>query len=277
MKWAKDLLSNVIQIAPLQKFLIVEGPEDQITYERWLIRLDPAAVAKVQVEQPGNKGKVLEALDWLKKSGGDPPNVFGLVDRDAWTADEMNKVQADLPRLRVNADRHTIENYFTDPSDIEAALFHRDKEKYQKPSQKLRTQINAARQEWVTHWALWCTLQRVWFRLHLDENFPNAILDQHPLPTDNQIGKQLRTWAKILNVRDLLAAYKIERDQALGKTHHVQFRSCVHGKDFFNQVVKTPLCQCDPSIHPDSWIIRLIEWQPEVPADLKALLQDLLA
>lgn len=105
MSWAHTILQPLLIASPLQKFLVVEGTDDRLLYERWLERLDPGASGKVQVESAGNKKGVLDALDWLKNSGGDPANVFGLVDRDDWTAQDIHKNQAKLPNLRVNPDR----------------------------------------------------------------------------------------------------------------------------------------------------------------------------
>lgn len=282
MKWAQDLLEK-IKIMPLQKFLIVEGTDDQILYQRWLEKLDPGANAKVQVETPGdneslgNKNKVLRALEWLRGVGGDPANVVGLVDRDAWTDLDIQAAKARLPRLRVNARRHTVENYFTDPNEIAASLFAKDKAKYKAGWEKLRTKARASLDDRVAHWALWCTLQRGWTRLNIDSGFPTKVLDQLPLPTERQIEGQLRTWAKALSVPDLMREFRKERDAGLGHAHSRQFQSCVHGKDFFPQVVKGELCRCEPAIKAETWMTQLIEWSPVVPNDLKVLLQDLVA
>jgi hypothetical protein len=276
MNWAQSTLQPLLFDAPLQKFLVVEGEDDQFFYQRWLERIDRGAAGKIQVEQPGSKAKVLDALDWLQTSGGNPANVVGVVDRDEWTKKDIQQMQAKLRQLRVNSQRHTLESYFTDPDEIQAALFARDQLKYKAPVENLRNAVAAARKEWVEHWALWSTLQRVWVRLNLDEQFPKSILDRCPVPTEGQIEKQLREWAKILNVKDLMTSFKDERDKAFGKTHSIQVRSCVHGKNFFNQVVKSRLCQCDPAVKVDSWMAQLIAWSPKVPTDLENLLKDLL-
>jgi hypothetical protein len=69
-----------------------------------------------------SKHSVLATLEWFRDHGGNPSNLFGLVDRDEWDTAAIAGWTAALPQLRVVPTRDGLESYFTDPDELEPCL-----------------------------------------------------------------------------------------------------------------------------------------------------------
>jgi hypothetical protein len=160
-RWADQAL----KVLPAKKrVLAVEGKLDLGVYSKWLERLAAAMgtiVSSILVVLPADgKPSVLKGLEWLRDEGGNPTDVFGLVDRDEWDAATIATKRSELPQLLVNEDRHCLESYFSEPGEIEVALQLRDAVRNGPGLPGLRTRLESAVLEWVDHWSLWVTTNR---------------------------------------------------------------------------------------------------------------------
>ncbi|HEY3966381.1 MAG TPA: hypothetical protein VGM05_17605 [Planctomycetaceae bacterium] len=277
--WVKNHVIPRLGATPV-RVLAVEGLDDLKVYERWLDKLaaelNVLPSSKVLVVETAGKTRLIGGLEWLRDHAGDPAHVFGLVDRDEWTSKAAQLVKQALPRLLVNESRHCLESYFCDPDELDAALQSRDVANYGPELPNLRIAIGQARETWVPHWALWVTLQRAHAELTHDGQFPNNFHGQHPLPADAEIKRRLAAWSKTLDPKHLFTGFDQLRTSALKRNHRRQFRECIYSKDFYPQIVKPLLLKLDPAIDPDDWPINLADWSPDVPADIRMILDPLL-
>ena len=81
----------------------------------------PAALSKVDLISLGGKNEVLNTLAWFRDSEDNPADLFGLVDRDEWDGATIASQIQDLPQLRINPNRHSLESYFCDPREMRPA------------------------------------------------------------------------------------------------------------------------------------------------------------
>ena len=272
--WVAHKLIPILQATLKRNVLVVEGDNDLAVYERWAARIKTPrqTLPSAEILVAGSKSTLLKGLAWLRDEGGNPTNVFGLVDRDEWDSAIVAARRHELPQLRVNSTRHCLESYFSDPEEVIASLAAADGEKLM----ELRKHLRSARMIWVPHWALWVTLQRACVALSLDAKFPNVFFNQHPLPKDGIIKQQLREWSDVLKPKTLFEAFEQERASSLRKQHSTQFRSCVYAKDFFPQVVLPELRKLDHTVKSEDWMVTLAQKMPDVPADVKAILQPIV-
>jgi hypothetical protein len=268
-------VSNVQQIlgAVTQRVLVLEGPLDKTIYTKWFQKLAAPGTlftSKVSLIDVGGKKDALAVLEWFRDHGGNPGRLFGLVDRDEWDAATIAfKTQA-LPQLRVNGDRHSIESYFCDPTEIGWALS-------QQQLAALQAQVLAALPERVDHWALFSVTERVKERLIAAE-YPGIFHNQYQLPPDPEIRQRLQTWASILDPNAVFAEFDQLRAAAHGLGVQEQCRRAVWAKDFYEQIVYAGAngLQSVQGKSLNDWMIDLADNAPGVPADIAALLQPLL-
>jgi hypothetical protein len=283
--WVDNKLTPILTATPGLKVLVVEGDDDEAVYRA---ALDKLARAKdileghVAIIAAGGKRAVLRGLAWLRDTdwwaarGVNPNNTAAIVDRDEWDRAMVTAQKRELPQLRVNEVRHCLESYFCDPDELKDALLGKNSAKYKAPLENLRKAVAEKRADWVPHWALWVTLHRASAKLALELEFPTAVLNEKPLPKDGAIKQQLQEWSKVLDVNSLFSEFDDRRKKATCARHSTQARGCVHGKDFFHQVVLPMLQECDATVAPKDWMIRLLEWWPRMPKDLETILDDLV-
>lgn len=262
-----------------KKVLAVEADDDKDVYTAWLKKLiRPGAIVsdKLVVVVAGDKHKVLQGLTWFRDLANPPPGTLcGLIDRDEWDAGTVASQTASIPQLLVNAERHCLESYFSEPSEIAAALRAKHATQYASDIQRIDNHLRAQLSDWVDHWSLWVTTCRVSRQL-TDEAFPGFFHDRLPLPDDAAIEARLNTWAGVVNPGVVLAAFQQQRSEARRKTLSEQFRGCVHAKKFYPRIVVGEALQTIERVDSKSSMRKLAKWMADVPADLAPLLRQTL-
>jgi hypothetical protein len=275
--WMKDVALQTLRLG--KSVLAVEGDDDKKVYSAWLQKLTPPGTIfsdKVVVVAAGDKQRVLQGLAWFYDQATRPPGtLFGLVDRDEWDASTITTQTAALPQLLVNAGRHCLESYFSDPSEIADALRLKHATRYAVEIQRIDTQLRARLPEWVDHWSLWVTTCRVSRQL-TDKAFPGFFHDQLPLPDDAIIEARLNAWAAAVDPNVVLAMFKQQRTDARLKSPSEQFRSCIHAKNFYRRIVVGEALQTIETVDHKSWMLKLAKWMPDAPADVATMLRPLL-
>lgn len=270
--------------SPSKKVLIVEGPSDRAVYGKWLKRLAAPGLYSAHVEVVDGRGKgagggksaVLAALQWLRDHEGDPQRVFGLVDRDEWDDATIQRKLADLSQLRVNARRHSLESYFCDPGELEPALLAINAT-WGSQTAALQEQIEVQRADYVVHWALLTTTERIKIRM-VEEGYPGHFVETVPVPSDGAIQEQFQRWAGVLNHESVFQAFNSLRRTARAVPADQAYRSHIWAKRFFRKVVYAAPhgLQAIHNKSPDDWMVDLAEWAPQVPLDLVSILEPLL-
>jgi hypothetical protein len=269
-----------IRLASSKTTLILEGQPDRNVYEIWLGKLSgsaSAALAKVDLVSVGGKNDVLNVLAWFRDHGGDPGNLFGLVDRDEWDQEAISYRSRELPQLRVNEQRHSLESYFCDPAELRPALKADIASQNKTRLDALVTQIRKALADRVKHWCLFTVTERVKNRLG-DAQFPGVFHDQYVLPSDREVKKRLKTWSSIVNGVAIFAEFDQLRSESSLMSESERFRSCVWAKPFFEQVVCGGAhgLQSVKSTSVHTWMIDLAT-SMDVPRDLAPILGECLA
>jgi hypothetical protein len=262
-----------------KRVLAVEGDDDKGVYTAWLKTLAQPGTFfsdKVVVVDAGDKHKVLQGLIWFRDPATRPPGtLYGLVDRDAWDAGTIATQTTTIPQLLVNANRHCLESYFSDPLEIAAALRAKHATQYTSDIQRIDTHLKAQLPDWVDRWSLWVTTCQVSQQM-TEEAFPGFFHDRLPLPDDGMIEARLETWARVVDPNRVLAAFRQERSAARLKTASEQFRGCVQAKMFYRGIVVGQALQPIKSDNPKRWMLRLAKWMADVPIDLAPMLRPLL-
>ncbi len=272
-------LQRILLGFPGKHLLLVEGPNDKAVYEAWLKKLahPHQFAAKVVVEKVDGKRAVLSSLEWFRNHGGNPGNLFGLVDRDEWDAATVAAQTAALPQLRIVAGRDCLESYFADPDELEPSL-QAENPAFAVQFPAFRTHLQSNLLDRVAHWALFTTTE------HLKERmaaavYPGAFHATVPIPSDADIQNRFQVWAALVAHPQLFDEFDRLRSQALGAAATVQYRSHVSGKRFFEEVVH-PAPEGLQRFRQKSdvtWRLDLAENAPHVPADIAGILQPLLA
>lgn len=263
-----------------KKVLAVEGKNDVAVYREWLHkRLGPAWVNAVHLENARDRARLLSGLRRLNEAD-DPfkDSIFGLADRDEWQAADVAALKAELPTLLVNESRHSLESYFCDPDELEAALTASGNQNIVPVMPNLRQRLESALEQYVPHWALGCTIQRANERIREDAQYPAFFRDICPLPADEDIAAKLQQWASMLDPTPLLQSYASLRQTSFARPQTEQFRSCVEPKLLFAKVVVAGPDGLNSVAQKsaEDWRIQLARWSPAMPADLEAVLAPLL-
>jgi hypothetical protein len=271
-------VQKVLGAAPGKRVLLVEGPNDKVVYEAWLKKLAAPGLftAKVVVEAVEGKRAVLAALVWFRDQGGNPGNVFGLVDRDEWDAPTVAAQTAALLQLRVADERDCLESYIVDPGELEASLQAEDPT-FAAQFSGFRTHVETALPPRVAHWALFMTTERLKEQMNA-AFYPGAFHAAVPIPPDADIQARFEAWARLVAHPLLFNASTDLRTVALAAPAQRQFRSHVSAKKFFDDVVYPAPegLQRFRATADTTWRLDLVENSPGVPADIAAILQPLL-
>jgi hypothetical protein len=275
---------KVLGASSTKNVLIVEGPTDRAVCEKWLQKLAAPSLfsSKVEVVDGGGRGEgggrsvVLTALEWFRDRGGNPARVFGLVDRDAWDQRTIVHWMTSLSQLRINADRHTLENYFCDPDEVVSALLNINAT-WAPQGAALRAQIESHRQDYVDHWALLTTTDRLKNRM-VQEGYPGYFANAIPIPSDSDIQARFHQWTSVVDAAVAFTVFDQLRQGARTAAPNQAYRSHVWGKLFYNQVVYAAPSGLQSLLGKpgEDWMIDLAEWSSQVPADITVILRPLL-
>jgi hypothetical protein len=275
--WIVNRADPVLGIG--KRVLAVEGVRDVQIYSGWLQKLAPDGIiadSKVVVVETGGKGPLIDGLKWYRDYGGNPAEVFGLRDRDEWDAAKIASESLRLPQLRVNANRHCLESYFCDPDEIQAAFLAHDGAKFSPHLVKLQADIRAPLLDWVDHWSLWTTTNRINAEMR-GAKFPNLFHHQYKLPPDAEIQQRLTDWSAIVEPIGVFGQFNTLRTATRLRPPNEQFHSCVHAKKFFPVVVYEKALRPLDAQDWNEWMQVLATWMPTVPLDIGAILHPLLA
>ncbi|MFZ4828528.1 MAG: hypothetical protein ACOYLB_14345 [Phototrophicaceae bacterium] len=219
---------NLEKIGRLPRGLAVEGETDKKIIEAFL----------KAGEQEGHWA------DWRNQVGIQPlygsnnilkalkpdSRIWGLIDRDWRTDEEVQALQNDYPQLLI-LPRKTIENYAIAPDELDAMLL--PAKKIPDLAERLETHLD----RWIRHGVLSQTLhvRHAHDFCRGDEGYPKALFN---LPTIDEpaIEAQVQTWYAQLEPTSMLEAYRERLEQFRANpqqhyTHHID------GKLFFNEVI----------------------------------------
>jgi hypothetical protein len=261
-----------------KRVLAVEGMRDAQVYAAWLQKLVAAetlAEDKVVTVSTEGKAQLLAGLKWYRQEGGNPADVFGLRDRDEWDLARIETELAALPQLRVNAHRHCLESYFCDPAELRTALARSLIPNGGRAAKSTEVAARLGLANWVGHWALWTTLERVKNSMS-DAAYPDAFHHGIASPPDKVVKAKLSEWAAMIDVARIMRDYRALRKSARRRPTPEQFASCIYAKNVFSQVVLVELNNLKAGIESDEWMPQLAGWLPEVPADIRVILEPLV-
>jgi hypothetical protein len=264
-----------------KKVLAVEGDDDFAVFQKWLPKLVSGIWSDVvELVATDGRGPLLSGLRWFKANEPSlSASVFGLADRDEWTRGEATRLQAELPGLLVNLERHAVESYFCDPAEIALALLAHDSAKYQAAVPLLTQQADHSRLDFIAHWALCRVVTQANECIRKDHRYPNYFQSQIPVPSDSEIQRKLQAWATELDSVVLFARFSRLRhlvDARLDNSNH--FRRCIEPGRFFTDVILGGTAGLNRirQAKPRDWMIDLADWSPNVPSDLVTVLQPVL-
>ena len=120
---------------------------------------------------------------------------------------------------------------------------------------------------------MWVTAQRLQADMG-EAGYTHFFNNLVPLPPDADIQARLGTWEGLANSSVVWATFDGLRATARTAPGPAQFRSHVHGKNFWEKVVQPALRTIGQQT---DWLLKLAEWSPSVPADMDAILRPLLA
>jgi hypothetical protein len=271
-------------VNPSKKALIVEGDDDFRVLQEWLRKEPiPSWTNKIFLTQANSRGAVLKGLKHLDdEDDAEKASIFGLVDRDEWEAADVAELRTERPTLLVNLERHSIESYFCDPSELIPIL-----ESWQKTGEydfagviaALPALCEASLVNRVPHWALCCVVERRAKMISLDAEYPHYFKGRCPLPTDNEIRAKLQEWAALFDADAIFDEYTALRDASRARPLNEQYRSCVEPKEFLTQVVMLGENGLNSVKQENAgqWMTELARYSEAMPLDLRTLLQPLFA
>jgi hypothetical protein len=167
-----------------------------------------------------------------------------------------------------------VARYFCESDDLRAALASSpiDGERAVRAIARL---INAGLAEWVEHWSLWVTLERLKDRMS-EAAYPNAFHQGIKAPPAKDIKAKLKEWEAMIDVDILLRDFRLLKKESLKRPRREQLHSCIYAKNVFPQIVVVELNKLKTEIDSNEWMPKLAEWLPDVPADIAAVLQPLV-
>lgn len=250
-----------------KKGLAVEGKSDKLAIEAFLDAGEAEGHwsnwrGQLIVEQ--TNGKVTGELDSSNSQ------VWGLIDRDRRTDDEVSDLQARYHQLLV-LPRFTIENYCIDPIEILEMLPATQRARVP----NLKDDIENHLEDWVKNGALWKVLSEQGahdFCRGRERGYPMALL-YIPVTVEADIEAQLSDWHQQLEPKQILGAYNNRVKDYLANTSD-HYTLHIHRKNFFHQVVVQHAL--NPGIRSrsqDDWFADLFSSVTTCPADIVPVLK----
>lgn len=261
--------------------LAVEGNDDKTIIEAFLSIGDKKGYwakwdEQIVIEIAGNYDRVIKETA--------KPDVWGLIDRDWRTDDQVAELQREHPRLLI-LPRVMIENYLINPDELVALLPSSQLQNGQRDDLKARIEFELDR--WVQNGAMWQALHeedadRFCRDREDDPGYPGALRKQ-PIIDENAIRRILQEFQAKLDPTTILPAYHTRLKDFRSRSREDHYRQCIYGKNFFSQVVLKALNDViklkskDDGKSSESWVDRLMESPPDCPTDLIPILQKLLS
>ena len=261
----QDLLERSASV-PYKKVLVVEGPTDIQMLNLMLDKPEfkrENPMSRWILGAAGGKSQVLKCLerqsDW-----------HGLVDRDAWTEEEIRRAIQRYPNLHL-LPRFCLENFLIDPAEIYPAL----KDLHLLPpgcsERTLASKIEAALPHAIAHGALWRVIQPLYDGL-MARGFNGVLLDFEREFERREIYEQIDEWHRYLSPAPLMDNYELRLKEGRALSKEQALRTWIHGKSFWRHVVLPALENPERRVSPER-MLRLILRAMTLPEDLMAALQ----
>ena len=246
--------------------LLVEGEDDVRLFRYFLGQHKPGWDSRLYIAAAGGKQHVLSGVKRNR------PEWIGVVDKDEWSPEDLERETAGTPHLR-QIPRFCIESYFCHPAELWAALPPVQKERVNGDEHRLAGPIVEALPDWVAHGAMW----RVLRRFYHDTRLP-AELEDRPVIDEDQILQILQEWHNHLAPDKVLGQYHTELNSARQLSQDEQLCTYVHGKKFYNAVVvQMALNPLFGQQNADYWLDEFRDASMPPPQDLRELLDWILS
>ena len=249
--------------------VLTEGAEDREFFTILLDRWKPGWSSHFVLADVGGKSLVCDLLR-------ERPSWFGIVDRDEWAPEEVDRASEELPNLRV-LPRYCLESYLIVPEEIWQALEAAGLEEVATLDlQSFKDPFLEPLPRYVRHWALWKVVTPLWqglrglgFKEDLASEDSVAIAQD-----DDQIWAKLETWHNKLTPGPIFDRFQQERQRAERLEPSDRLKQAVHGKVYWEQIVHLQLNRLFRQGPRESWR-RVITRNLVLPEDLAQLLASL--
>jgi len=211
--------------------ILVEGKDDKTAYEllfknkfsNWedLFSFHPAT----------GKDNVIKELE-------DSPDFIGIIDKDEWWEEDIEKNKKKLSNLIV-IPRYCMESYLVVPEEIweKLPVIQKEKIKYDDFRDAILENIDA----WTKNAALWNAIQPLYYKLK-DSGFNQELLIRDDrIPDEEFIRAKLNEWHGILDPEKAFNNYRALLSQITALSHREKLQKWIHGKEFWEQHVSQKL------------------------------------
>lgn len=214
--------------ATSKRILLVEGDDDKQALEVLLDRVNPDWTQAWAVACAGNKNQVLAIAKKV-------PTWLALVDKDEWTAQQIEAAQGESGNLHV-LPRFCMESYLVDPAELWLALGPQQQAKIANGVQGLAAHLLADLQSWKRHAACWQVINPLWTKLRA-LGFKEDILRTKNFPDDAELVATLEKWDRLIDAPDILADIKAALAEIDSQSDADFLHRCLYAKNFFPEVV----------------------------------------
>lgn len=217
----------------------VEGKDDKVVIEAFLDAGEKQGYwqnwhSRLAIEAASGFPKALDELTRPQEYY----DIWALLDREWRSADEIRRLQTNYPKL-IFLPRLMIENYAIDPNELAALLPLTQLQKL--PASTLAQTIEIALGDWLLHGSL----SSVLYENGADSfcgrttGFPNRLINPPyaPVTDETEIKSLLSAWHDQLDPSRIMPAYRQRASDFMKVSRTEQYRLCIDGKEFFNQVV----------------------------------------
>ncbi len=214
-----------------KKAFLVEGEDDVACYRMILNRQFGIGFEnkfKWLITHTGGK-KIL--TDILEKE----INWLGVIDRDEWSDDVIEKKEKELANLHV-LQRFCLESYLIVPDQLWKLLSEDQQKKINGGFEEFKNRICKKKTEWLRHGVMWSVINPLWNGLR-SIGFKEYLLKIDNIQDDNVIQEKLKEWHNFLDAGKIFSDFQDKLNQADKMTEFEQLTIRIHGKQFFEQHV----------------------------------------
>ncbi|SUG73763.1 putative cytoplasmic protein [Salmonella enterica subsp. enterica] len=172
-----------------RRVLLVEGADDVTAFQNFLSRKFPAWEQDWILAPAGSKKNVLEALAL-------EANWLGVVDRDAWTDEQIAEKRRNLANLLV-LPRFCIESYLIVPEELWLGFQPKHQQAINGGIQAFIQAVHDVLPQWRNHAALWNVIHPLWNGCALPVlilRFMTLIQHRMMLKLNNAYGSGANIW-----------------------------------------------------------------------------------
>ena len=259
--WVTDI-ENLARGLPV---VLIEGQQDRLILTHFLDQQSPDWKQRFYLAIAGSKSHVITGV------AEHHPDWVGIVDRDEWSESDVEAGLARSPHLKALS-RFCAESYFCHPEELWPALPEQQRAKAGDHPASLAGPIYGALPDWVAHGAMWRVLRELYKLARLP-----AELESKPVTDEAEIRRILETWHRQLAPELVLEKYHQELQTAQGLSRDAQLTTYIHGKKFYLQVVVQALDHLFGGKGADDWLQKFRDAPLRPPADMRDLLEWLLA